>query len=97
VPADGEHDAARHRGGRGREPAGPWPVRPAGQQGQDTGEDWRGADGDDRPDGHAGAGGGGEEGRLVPGDSDRAECDQATAARSARNQAAQRAAAQGDG
>ena len=66
----------------------------ARHHGQDPGEDRRRADGDDRPDGDADAGGGGEEGRLVRGGSRRADGEQAPGARPAGYQAAQRAAAQ---
>jgi hypothetical protein len=72
----------------------PGRLRPAGHHGQDPGEDRRRAYGDDRPDGDAGAGGGGEEGRLVRGGSRRADGEQAPGARPAGYQAAQRAASQ---
>src|SRR6516165_9915740 len=54
----------------------------------------RPGDGHDRPDGDAGAGGGGEEGRLVNGGSCCADGEQAPGARPAGNQSAQRAATQ---
>jgi hypothetical protein len=94
VPAGDEHGAARHRRRRRGQPAGPRPVSLARCHRQDAGEDRRRADGDDRADGDAGPGGGGEEGHLVGGGRRRADGQQAPGAGPAGKQAAQRAAAQ---
>jgi hypothetical protein len=71
-------------------------ARVTGEQGQDTGEGGRRADGHHGPDGHAGPGGRGEEGCLVPGGSNRAERDHAPGNRAAREKVAQRTATQRD-
>jgi hypothetical protein len=65
-------------------------VPPGRHHGQDPGEDRRRADGDDRPDGDAGADGRGEEGCLVRGGGRRAGDEQEPGARPAGDQAAQR-------